>query len=304
MADIASDAPIFDRTKEVVAGELAQISPLVQRLVAPNPGPFTFTGTCTYLVGTDHVAVIDPGPENPAHLAALLDALKGRTLSHILVTHTHRDHSPGARALRAATGAPILGCAPYKSNRDAHGVELDSSHDLDYAPDCVLKDGQRLMGKGYTLTALATPGHASNHLCFAFAEDQALFSGDHVMAWSTTVVAPPDGEMRAYLASLERLRGRVETVFWPGHGGPVMDPQRQVRALLQHRRQREAAILLRIESGDHSIEAMVERIYEGLNPMLKRGAALSVLAHLEDMVERGVVKTDGGAMLSALYRRA
>lgn len=299
------EEPAFDRSAAGQPGRIEQVSPLVRRLVAPNPGPFTHTGTCTYIVGQGEVAVIDPGPDDEAHLMALTDALRSERVSHILVTHTHRDHSPAARRLKAITGAQVLGCAQHHAARDLAEGEintLESSADHAYAPDRVLTDGEAVTGAGWTLEALATPGHTANHLAFTFSAENALFSGDHVMAWSTSIVAPPDGAMGAYMASLEKLKARGEALYWPGHGGPVREPNRFVRALIQHRRQREAAILRRIEAGDTSIRAIVSAVYEGLAPALLGAAALSVLAHLEDLVARGLVLCpDGPPTLDARY---
>lgn len=288
----------FDAKAETVA----QLSPLVRLVVCDNPGPFTFTGTCTYIVGRGAVAIIDPGPENDGHVAALLDAVKGESVRHIVLTHTHRDHSPAARALAEKTGAKIVGCAPYVAKPGAPSG-LDSAHDTDYAPADVLADGDILEGGGFTLEAIATPGHASNHVAYALREENALFSGDHVMAWSTSIVAPPDGSMTEYMASLDKLRARGEAIYWPGHGGPVKDPPRYLRALAHHRRLRESAILNRIAAGDTKIPAMVERIYENLDPRLKGAAALSVYAHIEDLVARGVIGVDGPLSKDATFRK-
>lgn len=288
----------FDAKAETVA----QLSPLVRLVVCDNPGPFTFTGTCTYIVGRGAVAIIDPGPENDGHVAALLDAVKGESVRHIVLTHTHRDHSPAARALAERTGAKIVGCAPYVAKPGAPSG-LDSAHDTDYAPADVLADGDILEGDGFTLEAIATPGHASNHVAYALREENALFSGDHVMAWSTSIVAPPDGSMTEYMASLDKLRARGEAIYWPGHGGPVKDPPRYLRALAHHRRLRESAILNRIAAGDTKIPAMVERIYENLDPRLKGAAALSVYAHIEDLVARGVIGVDGPLSKDATFRK-
>ena len=293
----AEDATIpFDRSLDAGSNTMQSVSPLVRRLIANNGGPFTFTGTCTYVVGHGAVSVIDPGPNDPHHLAALLDALAGETVARIVVTHTHRDHSPGATALRVATGAPIVGCAPYVPGLPSAATDLrasDAANDAAYRPDRVLADGESVAGPGYDLVAVATPGHASNHLAFALPQEKALFSGDHVMAWSTTVVAPPDGSMRAYMASLDTLQQRDDDVYWPGHGGPVRKPRRFVKALAQHRRHREAAILHRIAEGDRAVETLVARLYSDLAPSLKSAAALSVLAHLQDLGERGLVRIDG-----------
>lgn len=302
-----SDDLAFDREFSAPAEACATLSPLVRRVVAGNPGPFTFKGTCSYIIGRGKVAVIDPGPDLPEHVEALLAAVRHESVTHIVVSHTHRDHSPAARALKAATGAPIVGCGPHRTARPlgaGDAARLEASGDRDHAPDMELFEGDAVAGPGWTLQALATPGHMANHLCFALPEETALFSADHVMAWSTTVVAPPWGSMRDYMASLEKLKGRDERIYWPGHGGPVRDPPRFVRALLHHRRQREASILGRLAAGDRTIPAVVGAIYQGLSPALRGAAGLSVFAHLEDLVSRGVVETDGSPALGGDYRLA
>jgi len=272
-------------------GLLAPRSPLVRRLLARNPSPFTFTGTGTFVVGPKQpggtVAVIDPGPNDPAHIAALLDALAGETVSHIVITHTHMDHSPAAPALKAATGAMIVGCAPLVLSDD--GPRADAGFDGTYAPDQVMADGDSISGPGWTLTAVHTPGHTSNHLCFALAEEKALFTGDHVMGWSTTVVAPPDGDMADYMASLQKLIGRDDVIYHPTHGEPVTDPQRFVKHLLAHRRQRETQILRAIDEGLVTIPAMVAAMYAMVDKRLHPAAGRSVLAHLIDLEARGQV---------------
>lgn len=302
-----ADDLTFDTSPPAEAGACVPLTPLVRRIVAPNPGPIAFTGTCSYIVGKGTVAIIDPGPDLPEHVEALLHAVRGETVSHVLVTHTHRDHAPAARAIKEATGAAIVGCAPHRSARPLFEGEvnrLEASSDKDYAPDRELLEGDAVEGPGWTLEALATPGHMANHLAFILAEEKALFSGDHVMAWSTTVVAPPDGAMSDFMASLEKLKGRDETLYWPGHGGPVREPQRFVRALIHHRRLREASILNRLAAGDRTIPEIVAAIYQGLKPALLGAAALSVFAHLEDLVARGVVATEGAPSLEGLYRLA
>jgi len=302
-----SDALAFDQDFDAPAGQCVTLSPLVRRVLAGNPSPFTFKGTCSYIVGRGRVAIIDPGPDLPAHVAALLDAVRRETVTHIVVSHTHRDHSPAARAVQAATGALIVGCGPHRAARPLAGGEIDrleASGDLGHAPDTELKDGDAASGPGWTLQAVETPGHLANHLCFALPEENALFSADHVMAWSTSVVAPPAGSMGAYMASLDKLRGRDERIYWPGHGGPVRDPARYLRALIHHRRQREASILARLAAGDRTVPAIVAAIYRGLSPALVGAAALSVFAHLEDLAARGVVATDGPPALDGGYRLA
>lgn len=284
----------------------AWVSPLIRRALAPNPGPFTYTGTCAYIVGIGDVAIIDPGPDDLRHVEALLATLGAERLRYILVTHTHRDHAPAARALKEATGATIAGCAPYTppTSSTVDVLNLDAAHDLGYAPDLVLSDGDRLNIGGASLVALATPGHTANHLCYALAEEQSLFTGDHVMAWATTVIAPPDGSMRDYMTSVERLRGRDDRIYWPGHGEPVRDPPRFLRALLHHRRAREAAILNRLEAGDETIAEMVAQIYEGVDKRLHAAAAMTALAHLEDLIARGLVDCSGQPGLQARFWRS
>jgi glyoxylase-like metal-dependent hydrolase (beta-lactamase superfamily II) len=303
MPDDDGEPDLLAAAREPPQRALTRLSSMVRRLVAPNASPFTFNGTCTYIVGEGAVSVVDPGPDDDSHLSALIAAVEGEHVETILVTHTHRDHSAGVKRLRAATGARVVGAAPFTPRGDGT-AGLDSAHDRDYSPDAVLVDGERLPGAGYSIEAIATPGHCSNHLCFALIEEGALFSGDHVMAWSTSVVAPPDGSMRAYMASLEKLRGRAEAVYWPGHGGPVVEPQRYLRALIHHRRQREASILTALADGPQTIPALVAKVYVGLSPPLIRAAGLSTLAHLEDLSDRGLVVAeapDGGA---ARYRLA
>lgn len=295
----------FNRELPAEAGQCEQVSPLVRRLIAPNPGPYTFTGTCSYIVGNGTVAIIDPGPLLQEHCEALLRAVSGETISHIVLTHTHRDHSPAAAFLKEKTGAPIVGCHPVSLSRPlAPSEHPPASNDVTYKPDRILEDGETIAGPDWQLEAVATPGHAANHLAFLLPEENALFSGDHVMAWSTTVVAPPEGSMAAYMASLEKLLQRNERIYWPGHGGPVNDPKAFVRALLLHRRAREAAILNRLRQGDNSIGNIVTALYPGLADALVGAASMSVFAHLEDMVTRGLIETDGASRLNGSYRSA
>jgi glyoxylase-like metal-dependent hydrolase (beta-lactamase superfamily II) len=270
------------------SGRIEQVDPLVRRLLAPNPSPFTFTGTQTHIVGRGEVAVIDPGPDIPSHVDALLAATSGERIVAILCTHTHRDHSPGARPLARATGAPIIGCAPLAMTDESE----DESFDPDYVPDRVLADGALVEGPGWTLETVATPGHTSNHLCFALKESRALFSGDHVMGWSTSIVSPPDGDMGAYVRSLEKLLTREDAVYYPAHGPAVEEPRKLVRGLILHRRQREAGILAQLRAGQGSITAIVANLYQAIDPRLHPAAARSVLAHLIDLEGRGLVSRD------------
>jgi len=274
------------------------LEPLVTRVLAPNPSPFTYTGTQTHIVGDRDVAVIDPGPDDPAHLDALIGAIAGRPVVAILITHHHRDHSPASRPLAKATGAPIVGAAPFAADY-ASGV-ADAAFDRDYAPDRVLAEGEGVGGDGWALTAVATPGHTSNHLAFALPETRALFSGDHVMGWSTSIVSPPDGDMAAYMASLEKLMARDDSVYYPGHGDAVDNPQRLVRGMLGHRKQREGQIVRLLAKGAPlTLPAMTAQMYVGLDPRLIPAAERSVLAHLYDLQTRGLVREEGASWTSA-----
>lgn len=267
-------------------GVAVALSPLVARVLAPNPSPFTYFGTQTYVVGTKDVAVIDPGPADPAHVAALLDVIGDRTVTAILCTHTHNDHSPGARPLAEATGAPIIGCAPFSLTDD--GPRADAAFDFAYAPHAVLTDGEAVRGVGWTLRALATPGHTSNHLCYALEEEGALFTGDHVMGWSTSVVSPPDGNMTDYMASLQRLMDREDRLFLPAHGEAVQEPRRLVRGMIGHRKMREGQILRFLAAnGASTIPDMVVEMYRGVETYLHPAAGRSVHAHLLDLEQRG-----------------
>jgi glyoxylase-like metal-dependent hydrolase (beta-lactamase superfamily II) len=274
-------------------GEVEQLEPLVRRLLAPNASPFTYTGTQTYLVGGDEgLAVIDPGPAEPAHLDALVRAIGGAPVLAIACTHTHRDHSPAAAPLAERTGGPIVGCAPLVLETDE--PRADAPFDKGYAPDRVLADGERLAGPGWTLTALATPGHTSNHLCFALAETGALFTGDHVMGWSTTVVAPPDGDMAAYMASLALLHARDDRVFYPAHGPAVHNTRQLVRGMIGHRRQRKRQILKLLGQRQQAIAELVPQMYKGVDERLWLAAGMSVKAHLLDLERHdAVTRSDG-----------
>jgi glyoxylase-like metal-dependent hydrolase (beta-lactamase superfamily II) len=282
-------------------GRLEAVAPGVRRIVARNPSPFTFRGTGTYVVGHGDVAVIDPGPDLDEHVAALLTALAGEQVTHILITHTHRDHSPAARALRHPTGAPTFGFGPHMGGKPSEPA-AEEGGDWDFVPDVVLRDGDRVDGAGWRFEAVHTPGHTSNHLCFALPDRGILFSGDHVMGWSTSVIAPPDGNMSDYLASLQKLLGRQDKVYWPTHGPAIDQPHRHVRAFIAHRREREASILGCLASGVGHIDAIVEKLYLGLQPGLRRAAGRSVHAHLLDLVGRGIVASEGPPTLDSAYR--
>jgi glyoxylase-like metal-dependent hydrolase (beta-lactamase superfamily II) len=287
------------------AGETELHEPLVRRVLAPNPSPYTFTGTQTWLVGAGReIAVIDPGPSGSGlsigdpkdingegHVEAILRAVGNAKITAILCTHTHRDHSPAATPLKAATGAPIIGCAPLAIKDD--GPRADSAFDPDYSPDRILTDGERISGEGWTIQAVTTPGHTSNHICYALIETGALFTGDHVMKWSTSVVSPPDGDMAAYMASLQKLYDREDRIYYPAHGPAVENPRQLVRGMIGHRRMRERQILSELEKGPRPITQMVETMYKGLDSRLKGAAGRSVLAHLVDLNQKGRVTLDG-----------
>ena len=272
-----------------------QLEPGIARLLAHNPSAFTFTGTQSYLLGEDEFAVVDPGPDLPEHVDALIAAIAGRPVTAILCTHTHRDHSPAARPLAEATGAPIVGCAALAL--ESVGPRADAAFDGDYAPDRALQDGNAIELDGQSITAVATPGHTSNHLCFAYRG--VLFTGDHVMGWSTTVVVPPDGDMAAYMASLEKLRQRHDRIYYPAHGPAVTNPQQLVRGLIGHRMQRERQILRLVEERARPIPEIVADAYPGLDPRLVPAAGGSVLAHLLDLERRGLVNRSGETWTSA-----
>ncbi len=297
--------PEFNKSFAPRYGEAVELHPGIQRMTVNNPSPFTYHGTNSYIIGEDEVGVIDPGPESIEHFDALMAALSGRKVTHIFVSHTHMDHSPLARRLKEATGAAIYAEGPHRPARALHIGEqnpLDASADHDFLPDEVLNHGDVVHGKDWSIEAVFTPGHTANHMAFALLEENILFSADHVMAWATSIVAPPDGAMVDYMASLETLLQRDETIYFPGHGGRVKDAQKFVRALRTHRKMRERAILERIRSGDRLITNMVARIYRDTDPRLHGAAGLSVLAHIEDLVARGAVITDGAVSIDGEYQ--
>ena len=270
-------------------GKPEQLEPGITRLLAHNPSPFTYTGTQSYILGEHEVAIIDPGPDLEEHVDALVEAIAGRHVVAVLCTHTHRDHSPAARALADRTGAPVVGCAPLAL--DTVGPRADASFDHDYRPDRILEDGESIKVDGESLVAVATPGHTSNHLCFAYRG--ALFTGDHVMGWSTTVIFPPDGDMAAYRRSLEEMRRRNDRVYYPAHGPSVEEPHGYVKWLIEHRRERERQILATIISKPVGAADIVAAVYPDLDPRLTTAAAGSVLAHLLDLEQRRLVGRSG-----------
>lgn len=286
-------------------GTAVDIAPGVQRLTVNNPGPFTFHGTNSYIVGRDTLAVIDPGPDDDAHFDALIAAIASRPVSHILVSHTHRDHSPLAARLKAATGATIAAEGAHRPARSLAIGEinpLDASADTDFKPDRDLTDNETVEGDGWSITAVETPGHTANHMAFALEGTGILFSADHVMSWATSIVAPPDGAMADYMNSLDKLLDRDDALYLPGHGGRLHEPAKFVRGLKAHRKMRERAVLERIRAGDRTIPDMVKAIYRDTDPRLHMAAGLSVLAHLEDLVSRGAVSTDGVPAIDGIFQ--
>lgn len=303
---VNDDIP-FNRNFPLAPGVVDEVAPGVRRVLCNNPSPFTFTGTVSYVVGRGKVAIIDPGPADEAHTQALLDAVRGETVTHIIVTHTHRDHSPGTARIKAATGATVYAEGPHRASRPAYASETrttESGGDWDFRPDVTLKDGDVVTGDGWQLEAVATPGHTANHMAFAWPEQKLTFIGDHVMGWSTSIVAPPDGSMVDYMASLEKLTQRDEQLYLSGHGPEIPDAVRFVKFLIRHRKAREASILHRLAKGEADIPTIVRASYIGIDPRLVSAAGYSVLAHLEDLVARDVVATDGDPTITGTYRLA
>ena len=301
---MADDIP-FDKTLDLAPDTVDEVMPGVRRVMANNPGPFTFKGTMSYIIGRGKVAIVDPGPADDAHIAALLDAVRDETVTHIFVTHTHRDHSPAVPAIKAATGATVYAEGPHRAARPLNTGEqkrLDASGDLDFRPDVMLKDGEVVSGDGWSVEAITTPGHCANHMAYALHGTDTLFAGDHVMAWATTIVAPPDGAMVDYMASLAKLAKRPEQFYLPGHGPAIREATRFVNYLILHRKAREDSILHRLGKGATDIPSIVRASYIGIDPRLVGAAGMSVLAHLEDLVTRGAVETDGPPSINGMYR--
>ena len=301
---VNDDIP-FNRNFPLAPGVSDEVVPGVRRVLCNNPSPFTFSGTVSYIVGRGNVAIVDPGPDDEAHANALLDAVRGETVTHILVTHTHRDHSPNAARIKAATGATIYAEGPHRNSRAIYASETRSSEsggDWDFRPDVMLRDGELVKGDGWTLEAIATPGHTANHMAFAWPDRKLMFIGDHVMGWSTSIVAPPDGSMVDYVESLEKLTRRDEQLYFSGHGPEIPDAVRFVKFLIRHRKAREASILHRLAKGEADIPTIVRASYIGIDPRLMGAAGYSVLAHLEDLVARDIVATDGDPTIGGTYR--
>jgi glyoxylase-like metal-dependent hydrolase (beta-lactamase superfamily II) len=294
----------YVRELDFAYGRCDQASPLIRRVIANNPGPFTFLGTGTYIIGRGEVAVIDPGPDDPQHLAAILAATHGERITHIAITHHHSDHSPLAGPLKAATGALIYGCAAATHEADDSGVKMEAGHDFAFKPDISLCGGGTIAGPGWTLEAIPTPGHTSNHLCFALPEENACFTGDHIMGWSTTVITPPDGDMTDYLESLERIRARGFATLWPTHGPPVREVTPFIDAYLEHRQERIDQILRALQTGPAKIGDLVPRLYADVDARLHPAAARSMLAAMIHLVREGRLATDGDPGPQSEYRLA
>ncbi len=298
----------FNRQFTPDYGKAVELADGVRRVTCNNPGPFTWMGTNSYIIGEGDVAILDPGPADEAHIQALLDATQGETISHILISHTHSDHSPGAALLRQHCDAPILAEGPHRPARPLHLGEinpLDASADMELQIDQRLAHGDLVQGKGWTLEAIHTPGHTVNHLAFAFDDGSGLFSADHVMAWSTSIVAPPDGSMADFMNSLDVLMGREDAVYWPGHGGIVSDPAPFLAGLKDHRLDREAALMDRLAAGDETIPEMVSIVYRDVDKSLHGAAALSMFAQVEYLCQRGLVICQQDVpSLTAHYRLA
>jgi glyoxylase-like metal-dependent hydrolase (beta-lactamase superfamily II) len=292
----------FRRELEFEYGAVTVLSPRIRRVIARNPSPFTLHGTGTYIIGRGEVAVVDPGPADPRHIEAVLDALDGERITHVLVTHTHTDHSPGCALLRHHCDAPTYGFGPHGSGQEEEGVRIEEDADRAFDPDRRVRHGDRIDGADWTIECVYTPGHTSNHMCYALENERVLFTGDHVMAWSTSVISPPDGDMKRYMESLDLLLERDDALYWPTHGPSVLDPHTHVRAFIAHRREREQQIVACIEEGITRIREMVPRMYSDLPEFMYPAAARSVLAAIVYLVERGEIGVDGAPGVDASYR--
>ncbi len=292
----------FLKEDPVEYGIVETVSPLIRRIVARNPSPFTYHGTGTYIVGHGKVAVIDAGPFERAHIEALLGALGGEEITHQLVTHTHNDHSPATAPVRDRTGARTYGYGPHGEGRFQRGEKVEAGGDLDFKPDEAVEQGDVIQGDGWTIECVHTPGHCSNHLCFALREEKALFTGDHVMGWSTSIISPPDGDLGDYMASLRLLLERDDARYYPTHGTHIDDPKPFVESFIAHRQQREGQIRVCLAQGISRIEDMVEQMYTDIPTFMHRAAGRSVLAHLLHMLELGHVRCEGAPGIDARYR--
>ena len=297
---MATEIP-FNRNFEVNYGELENVAPGIRRITANNPSPFTFRGTGTYILGEGNVAVIDPGPDQPEHVKAIVEGLKNETVSHILITHTHNDHSPAAKALKEITGAPTFGFGPHGSGKPALKLTTQAGGDMDFRPDEKTQDGSVIYGDDWSVTCLHTPGHTSNHICFSWDEEKALFPGDQVMGWSTSIVSPPDGDMGDYMRSLDKLLVRDDKIYFPAHGPEILEPQKLVSAFRDHRREREENILECLKLGNNTIDQMVKTVYQDVSESLHAAAARSLFATVIYLVEQKKVEAMDGLDIDGRY---
>lgn len=291
----------YRRKLDFEYGKAEVLAPGIRRVIANNPSPFTFHGTGTYILGTGSVAVIDPGPDDEEHIDAILACLPGETISHILVTHTHMDHSPGCRLLKAKTGAPTYAYGPHGAGKIEQGVQVEEGGDMDFDPDHLVAHGEIIQGGDWSVECVYTPGHTSNHLCFQLREQKALFTGDHVMGWSTSIISPPDGDMADYMLSLELLLERADDIYWPTHGPCIDEPRAHVEAYIAHRLEREQQIIACIKSGTLEIREMVPLMYKDTPEFMYPAAARSVLAAMENLVKKGAVKGSNGVTMDSAY---
>ena len=297
---MATEIP-FNRNFEVNYGEIENVAPGIRRITANNPSPFTFRGTGTYILGEGNVAVIDPGPDQPEHVKAIVEGLKNETVSHILITHTHNDHSPAAKALKEITGAPTYGFGPHGSGKPALKLTSQAGGDMDFRPDEKTQDGSVIYGDDWSVSCLHTPGHTSNHICFSWDEEKALFPGDQVMGWSTSIVSPPDGDMGDYMRSLNKLIVRDDKIYYPAHGPEILEPQKLISAFQDHRREREENILECLKLGNDTIDQMVKTVYQDVSESLHAAAARSLFATVIYLVEQKKVEAIDGLDIDGRY---
>lgn len=294
----------FNREFVAAYGEIETVSPMIRRVLSPNPSAFTFKGTGTYIIGHGNVAVIDPGPLLDDHVDALDRALAGETVTHILITHTHNDHSPAAQPLKERTGAPTYAYGPHGSGKFEQGIVVEEGGDLDFVPDIEVRDGDIINGDGWSVECVYTPGHTSNHICYQLREEKSLFPGDHVMGWSTTIVSPPDGDMAQYMASVRKLIDRDDKIYWPTHGAPITEPRAFLEALIAHREEREQQVLDCVGRGISLIADMVPVMYADLDPRLIPAAGRSVFSHVIKLVEEGHIAPETELQVDARYKKA
>ena len=297
---MATEIP-FNRKFEVNYGEIENVAPGIRRITANNPSPFTFRGTGTYILGEGNVAIIDPGPDQPEHVKAIVEGLKNETISHILITHTHNDHSPAAKALKEITGAPTYGFGPHGSGKPALKPTAQVGGDMDFRPDEKTQDGSVIYGNDWIVSCLHTPGHTSNHICFSWDEEKVLFPGDQVMGWSTSIVSPPDGDMGDYMRSLDKLMSRDDKIYYPTHGPEILEPQKLISAFQDHRREREEKILECLKLGNDTIDQMVQTVYQDVSESLHAAAARSLFATVIYLVEQKKVEAIEGLDIDGRY---